>query len=177
MKTSLNTYLIFCAISATALLSFSCGPKKLKREKELRILYSTDEFDTQYSREQYLNRSLQYHPEDFFTSYNDTVPLVKWDSLLEQLVRLKRYKPDLPDILHQHNYCSHVEIEFFDHEKSVCQLCLNPDDKTVRYNYLVYEASPELISFFRDYIAQDSTVFTASGKSDYVKKVMFSSKK
>ena len=50
---------------------------------------------------------------------------------------------------------------------------LNPDNKTLRLNYLVYEASPELISFFCNYISADSAALAFSGKGYYVKKVMF----
>ncbi len=68
--------------------------------------------------------------------------------LCVELDNLKRYKPEMNDMGHKYNYCSNLEIEFFDHEKSLCQLCLNSDNRTLRLNYLVYEASPELISFF-----------------------------
>ncbi|MDR3009509.1 MAG: hypothetical protein LBV59_16360 [Sphingobacterium sp.] len=173
----LRTYLIFVAICCTSIFYLSCGPKVRKREKELRILFSTDEFDQQYSEERYLSYSFQNHPDEFFVAQNDTVSLAKWDILLEQMAHLQRYKPEVPDILHRHNYCSHLEIEFFDHEKSLCQLCVNPDNKTVRLNYLVYEAPPEMISFFREYISLDSAAFASSGKSNYSKKVLFNDRR
>ncbi|RKE52839.1 hypothetical protein [Sphingobacterium detergens] len=177
MKSNLNTFLFFYAISFSALFLFSCGPKKKKREKELRILFNQEFVDEQYGEERYLSDSYRYDSAAFFVADNDTVPLEKWYSLLDEMAKLKRYKPEMNDIIHKHNYCSNLEIEFFDHEKSLCQLCLNPDNKTVRLNYLVYEVNPQLLSFFRNYISQDSAVFMASGKSDYVKKVMFNDRK
>ncbi|MFU1857201.1 hypothetical protein ACK8HY_09310 [Sphingobacterium sp. NGMCC 1.201703] len=150
---------------------------KEKREKELRILFNRESVDEQYGVEMYLSNSYRHDSTGFFVAGNDTVPLAKWYSLLDEMSKLKRYKPEMNDILHKHNYCSNLEIEFYDHEKSLCQLCLNPDNKTVRLNYLVYEATPQLLSFFRNYISQDSAVFMANGKKGYMKKVMFNNRK
>ncbi len=168
-----RTYLIFVTLYCMLPLFSSCGSKEKQREKELRILFSREFVDEQYSQERYLSDSYKHHAVDFFAAKNDTFPLAKWDILLDELDKLKRYKPEKNDIGHKHNYCSNLEIEFFDHEKSLCQLCLNPDNKTLRLNYLVYEASPELISFFCNYISADSAALASSGKGYYVKKVMF----
>ncbi len=165
--------LIFVALCCMSMLLFSCGSKEKQREKELRILFSREFVDEQYGQERYLGDSYRHHAADFFVAKNDTVPLAKWNILLNKMASLKRYKPEMNDILYKHNYCSNLEIEFFDHKKSLCQLCLNPDNKTLRLNYLVYEASPELISFFANYISLDSAALAASGKSNYMKKVMF----
>lgn len=169
----LRTYLIFVAFCCMLTLFLSCGSKEKQREKELRILFSREFVDEQYGQESYLSDSYRNHAVDFFAAKNDTVPLAKWDILLDEMDKLKRYKPEMNDIGHKHNYCSNLEIEFFDHEKSLCQLCLNPDNRTLRLNYLVYEASPELISFFGNYISADSAALASSGKRNYVKKVMF----
>ena len=181
IKTDMNIkpkdYLILIALCCMSILLLSCGSKEKQREKELRILYSREFVDEQYGQERYLSDSYRHHAADFFAAKNDTVPLAKWDVLLDEMVKLKRYKPEMNDIVHKHNYCSNLEIEFFDHEQSLCQLCLNPDNKTLRLNYLVYEASPELISFFGKYISLDSAVLAASGKSNYVKKVMFNDRR
>ncbi|PUV22600.1 hypothetical protein DCO56_20560 [Sphingobacterium athyrii] len=170
-------YLILIALCCMSILLLSCRSKEKQREKELRILYSREFVDEQYGQEMYLSDFYRHHAADFFATKNDTVPLAKWDTLLDEMAKLKRYKPEMNDILHKHNYCSNLEIEFFDHEQSLCQLCLNPDNKTLRLNYLVYEASPELISFFGNYISLDSAVLAASGKSNYVKKVMFNDRR
>lgn len=169
----LRIYLIFVTLYCMLTLFLSCGSKEKQREKELRILYSREFVDEQYGQESYLSDSYRNHAVDFFAAKNDTVPLAKWDILLDEMDKLKRYKPEMNDVGHKHNYCANLEIEFFDHEKSLCQLCLNPDNRTLRLNYLVYEASPELISFFDNYISADSAALALSGKSNYVKKVMF----
>ena len=114
----LRIYLIFVTLYCMLPLFLSCGSKEKQREKELRILFSREFVDEQYSQERYLSDSYKHHAVDFFAAKNDTFPLAKWDILLDELDKLKRYKPEMNDVGHKHNYCANLEIEFFDHEKS-----------------------------------------------------------
>jgi len=150
----------------------SCKQKSVNDGNAIRIYYDKHLQDTQYGVERYLDESFRNYPNQFFKAPIDSIKMIRWDSLMNALSKLERYRSDMPDVLHLHNYCSNLEVELYEKGVSVCQLCLNPGNKTLRMNNLVYCANPKLVSFFRNYISKDSLAFVRTGKGYYTKEII-----
>ncbi|MDF2516701.1 MAG: hypothetical protein K0R59_1997 [Sphingobacterium sp.] len=152
--------------------AFSCSETAINKKKQVRIYYSGDFDDGQFGDERYLDRSYRNHSNSFFFSKNDTIPLAKWDSLIQEIKILKAYKPEVPYAVQLHNYCSNLEVEFFEGGESKCRLCYNHDKITVRYNNDLYYSTKFLDAFFYYYIQQDALSFKKNGRPNYMKKIL-----